>query len=51
MDYSKKHKDIILKPLEIRVIWAVPFILLVRKQDYKIFTVIMEDIKKALKLK
>ena len=30
---------------------AVPFILLVRKQDYKIFTIIIGDIKKALELK
>ena len=40
-----------LKPLEIRVIWAAPFILLTRKQDHKIFIVTIEDIKKALKLK
>jgi len=41
-----------LKPLEIRVIRAAFFIiLLVRKQDYKIFAVIMEDIKKALEPK
>ena len=29
----------------------MPFILLARKQDYKIFTIIIEDIKKALELK
>ena len=40
-----------LKLLEIYVIRAVPFILLVKKQDYKIFTVTMEDIKKVLELK
>ena len=39
------------KPLEIYIIWAAPFILLVRKQNHKIFIVIMEDIKKVLKLK
>ena len=39
------------KLFEIRVIQAVPFILLARKQDYKIFTVTIEDIKKVLKLK
>ena len=39
------------KPLEIRVIQAAPFILLARKQDYEIFTVTIEDIKKVLKLK
>ena len=51
IDYSKKYKDIILKPLKIRVIWAVPFILLARKRDYEIFIITMEDIKKVLKLK
>ena len=40
-----------LKPLEIYVIWAAPFILLIRKQNHKIFIVTMEDIKKVLKLK
>jgi hypothetical protein len=33
------------------MIQAAPFILLIKKQDYKIFAVIIEDIKKALKLK
>jgi hypothetical protein len=33
------------------MIQAAPFILLTKKQDYKIFIVIMEDIKKVLKLK
>ena len=51
MDYSKKYKDIALKPLEIRVIQAAPFILLARKQDHEIFAVIIKDIKKVLKLK
>ena len=51
-DCSKECEDDMLKPLEIRVIRAAFFIiLLVRKQDYKIFAVIMEDIKKALELK
>jgi hypothetical protein len=33
------------------MIQAAPFILLIKKWDYKIFTVTIEDIKKALKLK
>jgi hypothetical protein len=33
------------------MIQATPFISLVKKQDYKIFIVTMEDIKKVLKLK
>jgi hypothetical protein len=33
------------------MIQATPFILLAKKRDYKIFVVIMEDIKKVLKLK
>jgi len=33
------------------MIQAAPFILLIKKWDYKIFTVIIKDIKKALKLK
>jgi hypothetical protein len=40
-----------MKPLKIYIIQVTPFILLIKKQDYKIFTVIMEDIKKALKPK
>jgi len=40
-----------LKPLKIYIIQAASFILLARKRDYEIFTIIMEDIKKALKLK
>ena len=51
MDYGKKYEDIALKPLEIYIIQAILFILLARKQDYKIFIIIIEDIKKALKLK
>ena len=51
VNHSKECKDIITKPLKIRVIQATPFISLVRKQDYKIFTVIIEDIKKVLELK
>ena len=50
-NYNKKYKDNILKPVKIYIIQAAPFILLVRKQDYKIFTIIIEDIKKVLKLK
>jgi len=48
---SKECEDNILKPLKIYIIQAAPFILLARKQDYKIFAVTIEDIKKALKLK
>ena len=51
VDYNKKYKDIALKPLEIYIIWAVPFILLIRKRDYKIFVITIEDIKKVLELK
>ena len=51
MDYSKKYKNIALKPLKIRVIWAAPFISLIRKQDHEIFVVIIKDIKKVLKPK
>ena len=51
MDYNKKYKDIAPKPFKICVIWATPFILLVKKWDHEIFVVIIEDIKKALKLK
>ena len=40
-----------LKPLKICIIQAVPFILLIKKQDYKIFIITIEDIKKALELK
>jgi len=40
-----------LKPLKIRIIQAAPFVLLARKQDYKIFAITIEDIKKALELK
>jgi hypothetical protein len=40
-----------MKPFKIYIIRAAPFILLVRKQDYKIFAITIEDIKKVLKLK
>jgi hypothetical protein len=39
------------KPFEIYIIQAAPFISLAKKWDYKIFAVIMEDIKKVLKPK
>ena len=48
---DKECKNIITKPFKIYKIQAVPFILLVKKQDHKIFTIIIEDIKKALELK
>ena len=51
VDYGKKYKDIALKSLEIYRIQTAPFILLVKKRDHEIFIIIMEDIKKVLKLK
>ena len=48
---DKEYKDIIIKSLKIYRIKATPFILLVKKRDYEIFAVIIEDIKKVLKLK
>ena len=48
---DKKNKNIIIKPLEIYKIQAVLFILLTKKRDHEIFIVIIEDIKKVLKLK
>ena len=48
---SKECKDNILKPLKIYIIQAASFILLARKRDYEIFTVTIEDIKKALEPK
>ena len=51
VNYSKECKDVIMKPLKIYRIQAVLFILLAKKQDHKIFIVIIENIKKALKLK
>jgi hypothetical protein len=40
-----------MKPFKIYIIQAAPFILLAKKWDYKIFIVIIEDIKKVLKPK
>ena len=51
MDYSKKYKDVALKPLKIYIIQAVPFILLIRKRGHEIFAIIIKNIKKVLKLK
>ena len=51
INYNKECKDVMIKPLKIYIIQAAPFILLIRKWDHKIFTVTIEDIKKALKLK
>ena len=48
---GKECEDDILKPLKIRIIQAAPFYLLVRKRNYKIFIIILEDIKKALEPK
>jgi peptide subunit release factor RF-3 len=51
VNYSKECENIIIKLFKICIIQAVPFILLIKKRNYKIFVVMMEDIKKALKLK
>jgi hypothetical protein len=51
VNHSKEYKNVIIKPLKIYIIQAVPFISLVKKWNYKIFAVIIEDIKKVLKLK
>jgi hypothetical protein len=51
VNYIKKYKNIIIKPFKIYIIQAAPFILLVKKQNYKIFIVTIEDIKKVLELK
>jgi len=48
---SKECEDVTPKPLKIRIIQAIPFISLARKQDHKIFAITIEDIKKALELK
>jgi len=50
-DRSKECEDNTSKLFEIYVIQAAPFISLVKKQNYEIFTVIIEDIKKALEPK
>jgi hypothetical protein len=51
VNHSKEYKNVIIKPFKIYIIQAIPFILLTKKWDHKIFIVIMEDIKKVLKLK
>ena len=51
VNHSKEYKNVIIKPFKIYIIQAAPFILLIRKRDHKIFVIIIEDIKKALKLK
>ena len=48
---DKECEDVIIKPFKIYRIQAAPFILLIKKQNHKIFTVIIKDIKKILKLK
>ena len=42
---SKECKDVTPKPLEICIIQATPFVLLVQKQDHEIFAITIEDIK------
>jgi hypothetical protein len=51
VNHSKEYKNIIMKPFEIYIIQAAPFILLAKKWDHEIFIVIIEDIKKVLELK
>jgi hypothetical protein len=51
VNYSKEYENIIIKLFKIYIIQAAPFILLAKKQDYEIFIVTIEDIKKALKPK
>ena len=51
VNHSKECKNVIIKPLKIYKIQAAPFILLIKKQDHKIFVITIEDIKKVLKLK
>jgi peptide subunit release factor RF-3 len=51
VNHSKECENVIIKLFEICIIQAIPFILLVKKWDYEIFIVTMEDIKKALELK
>src|SRR5437762_5261602 len=51
---SESHdskKDFFRTPLEICQISTESFYMLARKQDHKVFAVIMKDIKKALKSK
>src|SRR5436190_23073552 len=53
---TKKHKNMLFKNnkhvfLEICQIQTESFYMLAQKQDHKIFTIIMKDIEKALKLK
>jgi hypothetical protein len=45
VNHSKKYKNIIMKPFEIYIIQAVPFILLIKKWDHEIFIVIIEGTK------
>ena len=51
IDYYKECKDIIIKPFKIYIIQAAPIILLIKKWDYEIFIITIEDIKQVLKLK
>ena len=39
VNYSKECKDVITKLFKIYIIRATPFILLIKKRDYKIFTI------------
>jgi hypothetical protein len=45
VNYSKECENVIIKPFKICIIQAVSFILLTKKQNYKIFAVTIEDIK------
>ena len=43
---NKEYKNVIIKPFKIYKIQTTPFILLAKKRDYKIFIIIIKDIKK-----
>jgi hypothetical protein len=51
VNHSKECENVMIKSFKICMIQAVPFILLAKKQNYKIFVITMEGIKKALELK
>ena len=51
INHSKEYKNVITKSFKICIIQTTPFILLAKKQDHEIFTIIIKNIKKVLKLK
>ncbi len=50
-DYDKNYDNVMSNFLKIREIRADLFYILIKKRDYKIFAVIIKDIKKVFKLK